>query len=164
MTQLPTSLCIRLFKKLGVNFPFRLNEKYRVFGAHLEQTNVFTSERYEPGQIIAQRHGAILVKCGQGALWLSHLKKNKLKLPAMSWLNHRWSSIPSLPEPNMELLNETHPLTFQACLSLCFYKMMFFFQSVSISGPTIDNTRSMPCNGGVQALYRCMTVTVYDNS
>ena len=91
----------------------RLNEKYRVFGAHLEQANSYNSPRYEPGQIIAQRHGAILVKCGEGALWLSHLKKNKLKLPATSWLRHHGVGIPSLPEPNLEIFNQTHPTTFQ---------------------------------------------------
>jgi putative two-component system hydrogenase maturation factor HypX/HoxX len=91
----------------------RLNKNYRVFGAHLEQAKSFNSPRYEPGQIIAQRHGAILVKCGEGALWLSHVKKNKLKLPATSWLKHDGIAIPSLPEPNMEILNETHPSTFQ---------------------------------------------------
>ena len=102
------------------NFFFRLNEKYRVFGAHLEQANLLTSERYEPGQIVAQRHGAILVKCGEGALWLSHLKKNKLKLPAMSWLKNHGMTVPNLPEPNIEIFNQTHPSTFQVNLSLCF--------------------------------------------
>ena len=74
---------------------------------------MFNSERYEPGEIIAQRHEAILVKCGEGALWLSHLKKNKLKLPATFWLKHHSIGIPSLPEPNLEVINRTHPATFQ---------------------------------------------------
>ena len=109
-------LCLKHF----CNFFFRLNEKYRVFGAHLEQANLLTSERYEPGQIVAQRHGAILVKCGEGALWLSHLKKNKLKLPAMSWLKNHGMTVPNLPEPNIEIFNQTHPSTFQVNLFLCF--------------------------------------------
>ena len=105
----------------------RFNEKYRVFGAHLEQANLFNSLRYEPGQIIAQRHGAILVKCGEGALWLSQLKKNKLKLPATSWLRHHGVGIPSLPEPSLEIFEETHPSTFQ----------VFFFLDRDISKMSI---------------------------
>jgi putative two-component system hydrogenase maturation factor HypX/HoxX len=106
-------------------YSYRLNEKYRVFGAHLE-ANPFNSSRYEPGQIIAQRNGAVLVKCGEGALWLSHLKKNKLKLPAASWLQRPGTGIPSLPEPNLEIVDKAHPSTFQVPIFVGLSKILYF--------------------------------------
>ena len=61
------------------------SKAFRLFGAHLEKGRLrFLSGR--PGEILGQRHGCLLVKCGRGAVWVSHLKKDKFKLPATTWL------------------------------------------------------------------------------
>ena len=62
------------------------SDQFRAFGAYLERGNL-RHMRGEPGQILGQRDNAILVKCGEGSIWLSHLKRSKLKLPAMDWIN-----------------------------------------------------------------------------
>ena len=61
---------------------------FRAFGAHLE-TGDLRNLKGEPGQILGQRDNAILVKCGKGALWLSHLKCDLIKLPAMTWIRRK---------------------------------------------------------------------------
>ena len=76
------------------------------------ESNSSNIQSKDCGQVIAQRDGAILVQCGDGALWLSHLKKNKLKLPAVAWLKNR-KSVPMLPEPRLQLAHGTYPSTFQ---------------------------------------------------
>ncbi|MBW3544548.1 MAG: hydrogenase maturation protein [Bacteroidetes bacterium] len=54
-------------------------ENYRLFGAHEE--GILTGV---PGTILATRDGAICRATGDGAVWISHLKKEKggIKLPA----------------------------------------------------------------------------------
>jgi putative two-component system hydrogenase maturation factor HypX/HoxX len=56
-----------------------LGEDYRLFGAHKEGIL-----KGVPGEIIAQRDGAICRATGDGAVWISHLKKHPdgIKLPA----------------------------------------------------------------------------------
>lgn len=118
---------IRVLSSLVLNIPyilFRLEETYRVFGAHLERKSYNDSPK-EPGQVIGQRHGAILVQCGDGAVWLSHLKKNKLKLPATSWLKNS-KFIPALSEPEVQLPYGTHPSRFQVINGRCvFFRFKF---------------------------------------
>ena len=67
----------------------------------------------KPGDIVGHRDGAILTKTGSGFLWLSHLKFNKLKLPAMSYIKEHLPQLPVMPEPELELPYGTYPQTFQ---------------------------------------------------
>lgn len=46
------------------------NEAYYAYGAHLEEVH----KSHTPGKIIAQRHNAICIATGDGAVWLTHLK------------------------------------------------------------------------------------------
>jgi len=65
----------------------------RVFGAHAE-----SRLRGEPGELLAQRDGAICVATGDGAIWLSHLRrKDGIKLPAVQVLGERAASVPEQP-------------------------------------------------------------------
>lgn len=55
-------------------------EKYFLFGAHEETLLDLTSYSSEIHAIIAQRNGAILIRCGhQRAVWVTHLKKLNTK-------------------------------------------------------------------------------------
>jgi putative two-component system protein, hydrogenase maturation factor HypX/HoxX len=75
-------------------------EEYFLYGAHEEDTL-----KGSPGEIIAQRYGAICRATCDGAVWISHLKKKKkenqlfLKLPAALVLNEHLKDIPELPLP-----------------------------------------------------------------
>ena len=51
--------------------------------------------------------------CGEGAVWLSHVKKSKLKLPATYWLNGTVERLPTLPHPAIEIAHGSFPDTFQ---------------------------------------------------
>lgn len=68
-----------------------LGEDYRLFGAHKEGLL-----RGVPGDIIAQRDGAICRATGDGAVWISHMKKNPdgIKLPATMVLKEKVSNVP----------------------------------------------------------------------
>ena len=77
-------------------------EEYYLYGVHKEDT----LNGCRPGEIIAQRDGAICIATIDGALWVSHLKKNKLKppqvakmfkLPATMLLQHKVANIPESP-------------------------------------------------------------------
>ncbi len=75
-------------------------EEYYLYGAHEEDTLKGT-----PGEIIAQQHGAICRATGDGAIWISHLKKKQqgnqmfLKLPAALVLSEHLLDVPELPWP-----------------------------------------------------------------
>ena len=63
-----------------------------MFGAHLEDTL-----KGSPGEIIAQRDGAICIGSGDGAVWLSHLKAKGIghfKLPAATVLDGYLDQVP----------------------------------------------------------------------
>lgn len=72
----------------------------RLFGAHRED-----QIRGEPGRILGRREGAICVGCGDGAVWISHLRRrlaaddprDGIKLPASVALSERLSGVPVLP-------------------------------------------------------------------
>jgi putative two-component system protein, hydrogenase maturation factor HypX/HoxX len=65
-------------------------EEFYLFGAHLEDT----LKGGKPGEIIAQRHGAICRATIDGAVWISHLKKKSSeKLP---FYKHIFSKSPIL--------------------------------------------------------------------
>ena len=54
------------------------NQEYYLYGAHEESL----LQGWQPGAIIAQRHGAICRAAIDGAVWISHLKrKNIVKIP-----------------------------------------------------------------------------------
>jgi putative two-component system hydrogenase maturation factor HypX/HoxX len=75
-------------------------EEYYLYGAHEEDTL-----KGSPGEIIAQRNGAICRAAVDGAVWISHLKRKKqgsqsfFKLPAAMVLGDRLKNVPesSLP-------------------------------------------------------------------
>ncbi|NJM69689.1 MAG: hydrogenase maturation protein [Scytonema sp. RU_4_4] len=75
-------------------------EEYYLYGAHEED-----SLKGTPGEIIAQRYGAICRAARDGAVWISHLKKRKkenqsfVKLPAALVLGEHLKNIPELPLP-----------------------------------------------------------------
>ena len=88
------------FRAKGGDGNWNWTKDFRLFGAHLEKGRLrFLTGK--PGEILGQRHGSVLIKCGRGALWVSHLKKNKLKLPATMWLKTGAptvaDSFPSIP-------------------------------------------------------------------
>lgn len=69
-----------------------------LYGAHEEGSLVG-----KPGQIIAQRHGAICRAAVDGAVWISHLKRkgehpnDYFKLPATMVLGDRLADVPEAP-------------------------------------------------------------------
>ncbi|MCB0547992.1 MAG: hypothetical protein KDD19_10440 [Phaeodactylibacter sp.] len=66
--------------------------KYFAFGAHRED-----GLRGKPGQVLAQRDGAICIACADAAIWFSHLREDHegaLKLPAMIALGEAGDIIP----------------------------------------------------------------------
>ena len=71
-----------------------------LFGAHPEDVL-----RGAPGQVIAQRHGAICRATHDGAVWISHLRRagvpaaDSFKLPATVVLGHLADAIPLDPGP-----------------------------------------------------------------
>ncbi len=75
-------------------------ESYFMFGACNEG-----KLRGSPKRIIARRHGAICIGTGNGAIWISHLKKKRggIKLPATLALDNMLSTI---PESNLDLLDD----------------------------------------------------------
>lgn len=97
------------------------NEKYFLFGAHEEKLLDLHSYSSELHAILAQRNGAILIRCGdRGAVWITHLKKLNtksekfFKLPATMVLPAEIvQTIPIAPE--LKLLAEFAriPDTFQ---------------------------------------------------
>lgn len=89
----------------GAIFPFPCF----MYGAHIEGTLVG-----KPGAIIAQKNKALCIGTADGALWVSHLKKDQpgqLKRPAMEVLSGH------IPTPKMEksscLLKKPMVTTFQ---------------------------------------------------
>jgi putative two-component system protein, hydrogenase maturation factor HypX/HoxX len=57
----------------------------------------------EPGTIALRRHGAVLVRTGDGALWIGHLRRRgdgpRIKLPATTVLRDRLVGVPESLEP-----------------------------------------------------------------
>lgn len=73
--------------------------KLRLYGVHPEGRL-----RGKPGELLAQRDGAVCVACGDGALWISHLRRRQglraddprydIKLPATQVLADRLGDVP----------------------------------------------------------------------
>ncbi len=82
-----------------------------LYGAHEEGTLVG-----KPGQIIAQRHGAVCRAAVDGAVWISHLKQQSaragetFKLPAAMVLADRLAEAPEVPIP---IASEVRAATFR---------------------------------------------------
>jgi putative two-component system protein, hydrogenase maturation factor HypX/HoxX len=76
--------------------------KVYVYGAHPE-----AALRGRPGQMLAQREGALCVACGDGALWISHVRRRQglraddprydIKLPTSHVMGDRLDGVPELP-------------------------------------------------------------------
>ena len=94
-----------------VSFRKRGNEadSFRAFGAFVQKNDPIGEAPV--GEVIGHRDEAICVQCGDGAVWLSHLKKNKFKLPATSWLPQ--PSEKELTAPLLEITHGSTPKTFQ---------------------------------------------------
>ncbi len=74
-----------------------LGEEYYLFGAHEED-----SLRGKPGEILAFRDDAVCFGTGDGALWISHLKRRSadgrsFKLPATLTLADKLGGVPAAP-------------------------------------------------------------------
>lgn len=76
------------------------DEQYFLYGVHEEEVL-----KGNPGEIIAWRDGAICRATGDGAVWITHLKKKDTKdqlyckLPAAVVLKEKLKGIPELPLP-----------------------------------------------------------------
>ncbi|MDD1649721.1 MAG: hydrogenase maturation protein [Methylococcaceae bacterium] len=95
-------------------------EEYYLFGVHEESR----LRGWQPGAIIAQRHGAICRAAINGAVWISHLKKKNIdkvpfykrllghqkqlefKLPAALVLGHTLDDIPESPIDPLYMEND----------------------------------------------------------
>ncbi|WP_300614981.1 hydrogenase maturation protein [Dokdonella sp.] len=65
-------------------------ESFHVFGAHEEGLL-----RGVPGALLAQRDGAVCIATGDGAVWLTHLRrKDGIKLPSVQVLGDRVQALP----------------------------------------------------------------------
>jgi putative two-component system hydrogenase maturation factor HypX/HoxX len=75
-------------------------ESYHLFGGHRED-----ELRGRPGQLVARRAGAVCRATGDGAVWISHLKRAKVgdttyfKLPATVVLAPHLAGVPELAQP-----------------------------------------------------------------
>jgi putative two-component system hydrogenase maturation factor HypX/HoxX len=69
-------------------------EPYYMYGAHEEDML-----KGEPGTIVAQRDGAVCIATGDGAVWITHLKKkvSGIKLPSALVLRDKLKTVPDLP-------------------------------------------------------------------
>lgn len=109
---------------------------FRVFGAHLEKGSFSELLPARPGEILGQRHGSVLVKCGTGAIWVSHLKTDKLKLPATMWIK---TDAPTLADPTLSIPYGSHPNTAQDIWTsmtpdgVCFVHFDFYNGAMSTS-------------------------------
>ncbi|MFD9734824.1 enoyl-CoA hydratase-related protein [Umezawaea sp. NPDC059074] len=66
-----------------------------------------TASTGEPGTIVERRRDELLVRTGDGALWIGHARvKGSVKLPAAVALAHHVVNVPSSPEPGW---SETSP-------------------------------------------------------
>jgi putative two-component system hydrogenase maturation factor HypX/HoxX len=80
-----------------------LGESYLLFGGHRED-----ELRGRPGELVARRAGAVCRATGDGAVWISHLKRAKtrdttyLKQPATVVLAPQLAGVPELAQPRGE--------------------------------------------------------------
>jgi putative two-component system protein, hydrogenase maturation factor HypX/HoxX len=75
-------------------------QRYYLFGGHREE-----QLGGPPGELVAQRAGAVCRATGDGAVWITHLKPTKVadttffKLPATAVLANHLSTVPKLDSP-----------------------------------------------------------------
>ncbi|XP_065643199.1 hydrogenase maturation factor HoxX-like isoform X2 [Hydra vulgaris] len=113
------------------------SNKYRIFGSVVEKEQSFSFDTNAPGDVVGHRNGAILVKCKKSFIWLSHLKSNKLKLPALYWLNQAKHSTAYIPAPKLNYLVGEEPQTFQEIWinvvdGVCFIHFNFYNGAMSV--------------------------------
>lgn len=118
----------------------KFREIYQVYGSYVEKSDSHLQfAGSQPGEIVGHRDHAILVKCGNGLIWLSHLKKNKLKLPSMLWLNEAINTTQHLPLSRLEYPYGSHPSTFQEIWTnvtpdgICYLHFNFYNGAMSTS-------------------------------
>src|SRR5580704_1084330 len=86
-------------------------ESFYLYGAHEED-----ELKGAPGLILAQRHGAICRATGDGAVWITHLKRKRsdnrryFKLPAATVLGE---TLQNVPEIDVDLMLSPHRRTFR---------------------------------------------------
>jgi putative two-component system protein, hydrogenase maturation factor HypX/HoxX len=86
-------------------------ESFYLYGTHEED-----ELKGAPGVILAQRHGAICRATGDGAVWITHLKKKRsdnrryFKLPAATVLGE---TLQNVPEIGVDLMFSPHRRTFR---------------------------------------------------
>ena len=75
-----------------------------VYDAHRGQLDPRVPAR--PGTVLARRHGAVLVRTGDGAIWIGHLRSRAdahrpaHKLPATTVLADRLTEVPDVDDPS----------------------------------------------------------------
>lgn len=110
-------------------------KEFRLFGAHLEEGRLKLLLG-KPGEILCHRHGSVLVKCGKGAVWVSHLKKSKIKLPATMWLK---TGAPTAADSSLSVSYGYYPITAQDIWTsttpdgVCFVHFEFYNGAMSTS-------------------------------
>jgi putative two-component system hydrogenase maturation factor HypX/HoxX len=76
-----------------------------VFDAHRGPTTSGRATPGEPGTIALRRHGAVLVRTGDGAVWIGHARplpsagRPRVKLPATAVLGERIAGVPESLDP-----------------------------------------------------------------
>lgn len=77
-----------------------------VFDAHDGSTEIDGGGSGEPGSIARRRHGAVLVRTGDGAVWIGQARQvpgpeggSRVKLPAALVLGHRIADVPEALDP-----------------------------------------------------------------
>jgi len=91
-------------------------EQYSLYGAYVAECWECPDIGIAPPKsLLGKRDGAVLIKCGQGAVFVTHLKKPKgIKLPAAQVLPpSSVACLPDLPAPNPHLPLLKTPTTFQ---------------------------------------------------
>eukprot|EP00743_Colponemidia_sp_Colp-15_P001757 GILK01001918.1.p1 GENE.GILK01001918.1~~GILK01001918.1.p1 ORF type:complete len:957 (-),score=216.57 GILK01001918.1:325-3051(-) len=117
-------------------------EEYYMFGAHAENLQQF-NETIPVKTILGYRHGAILLKTGKGAVWISHLKKKTgpvtYKVPAtLAIPQPLLRTLNRLPEPSLVVPYGTRPRTFQEIWvternGVCYLHFEFYNGAMSTS-------------------------------
>ena len=105
-----------------------VDEKVLLYGASVDEASYNAITNESPKTILGHRDGAILISCGTGAVWISHLKrlnttsKKYIKLPATQVLasSAMMRKVPHLDNADNEL-TETKFGAFPASFQEIFY-------------------------------------------
>ncbi|RTR37448.1 hydrogenase maturation protein [Shewanella canadensis] len=86
-----------------------------LYGAHREGDSEGALKGDRPKQILGQRHGAICVATIDGAVWISHLKRQKIESQAFIKLPATWvlgKAVDTVPELSLKVLPDNKTDTF----------------------------------------------------